>query len=73
MHRASWSHFLLLTILLGLLVIAFASTVAAQNPLPPRPTVPEVPEGDTVLLLGGGLSSMGMWLWYQWSTKKKAQ
>ena len=31
----------------------------------------EVPEGDTLLLLGGGLSGVAVWLRYQWSKRRK--
>ena len=31
----------------------------------------EVPEGDTLLLLGGGLSGLSVWLRYQWNKRKR--
>jgi hypothetical protein len=37
-----------------------------------QPAPAEVPEGDTLLLLGGGMSGLGVWLRYQWSRRKKA-
>jgi hypothetical protein len=30
----------------------------------------DVPEGDTLLLLGGGMSGLGVWLRYQWSKRR---
>lgn len=30
----------------------------------------EVPEADTLLLLGGGMSGLGVWLRYQWSKRR---
>ena len=40
----------------------------------PAPIVPsEVPEGDTLLLLGGGLSGVGVWLSYEWNKRRKTQ
>jgi uncharacterized repeat protein (TIGR01451 family) len=36
-----------------------------------NPAPAEVPEGDTLLLLGGGLSGLGVWLRYQWSKRKR--
>jgi hypothetical protein len=43
--------------------------VAAPTAVPAAPK--EVPEGDTLLLLGGGMSGLGVWLRYQWSKRKK--
>ncbi|MEW5720879.1 MAG: cadherin-like beta sandwich domain-containing protein, partial [Chloroflexota bacterium] len=31
----------------------------------------EVPEADTLLLLGGGMSGLGVWLRWQWSKRRK--
>jgi len=31
----------------------------------------EVPESDTLLLLGGGMSGLGVWLRWQWSKRRK--
>lgn len=39
------------------------------NDLPPS----EVPEADTLLLMGGGLGGAGVWLRYQWTRLKKAK
>ena len=41
-----------------------ANGLAAQTPR-------EVPEGDTLLLLGGGLSGVGVWLRWQWRKRKR--
>lgn len=30
----------------------------------------DVPEGDTLLLLGGGMSGVGVWLRYQWNKRR---
>ena len=48
----------------------FVQTVnAAANG---RTTAPaEVPEADTLLLLGGGMSGLGVWLRWQWSKRKR--
>jgi hypothetical protein len=32
----------------------------------------EVPEADTLLLLGGGLGGLATWLRYQWSRRKNS-
>ncbi len=31
----------------------------------------DVPEGDTLLLLGGGIGGVGVWLRWQWSKRRK--
>jgi hypothetical protein len=31
----------------------------------------DVPEGDTLVLLGGGMGGLGVWLRYQWSKRRK--
>ena len=46
------------------LTLAVAQTVTVNS------SPKEVPEGDTLLLLGGGMSGVGVWLRYQWSKRK---
>ena len=45
----------------------------APAPVPvPAPAKPaEVPEGDTLLLLGGGMGGLGVWLRWQWSKRRR--
>ena len=33
----------------------------------------EVPEGDTLFLLGGGMSGLGVWLRWQWGKRRKVR
>jgi hypothetical protein len=33
----------------------------------------EVPEGDTLLLFGGGIGGLGVWLRYQWSKRRRGR
>ncbi len=42
--------------------------VAAPTPVPPA-TPKEVPKADTLLLLGGGIGGLGVWLRWQWSRR----
>lgn len=50
-------------------------TVFYDPPAVPQPapvSAPkEVPEGDTLLLLGGGMGGLGVWLRWQWGKRKK--
>ena len=50
------------TLHLALKVVASSAAVSAPK---------EVPEGDTLLLLGGGMSGLGVWLRWQWNKRKK--
>jgi hypothetical protein len=50
--------------------VGSATLSVTNDDLAPAPA--EVPEGDTLLLLGGGMSGLGVWLRYQWSRRKKA-
>jgi hypothetical protein len=43
-----------------------AQTTPRLPPRPPTPTPAEVPEGDTLILVGGGLGGLGTWLGWQW-------
>jgi ubiquitin len=39
---------------------------------PADPATPkEVPEGDTLLLLGGGIGGLGIWLRWQWGKRRR--
>jgi hypothetical protein len=60
-------------ILVLILMLGFVAMVSAQGPLPPRPPIGspnEVPEADTLLLLGGGMSGLGVWMRWQWSKRR---
>ena len=51
----------------------FAAFGPAAEPTPvPTARPSEVPEGNTLLLLGGGMGGLGVWLRYQWSKRKRA-
>ncbi len=43
------------------------SMLQVVNAAAPR----EVPEGDTLFLLGGGMSGLGVWLRWQWGKRKQ--
>jgi hypothetical protein len=47
--------------------------VAAPTAVTSAPAAPaEVPEADTLLLFGGGIGGLGMWLRWQWSKRRKS-
>ncbi len=48
-------------------VVEYDPAAAAPTPVPAKPS--EVPEADTLLLLGGGMSGLGVWLRWQWSKR----
>jgi hypothetical protein len=51
----------------------FAVFGPAAEPTPVPAAAPrDVPESDTLLLLGGGMAGLGTWLRYQWSKRKRA-
>jgi|GEM_PF-1618338 len=51
----------------------YTLTCTVNAPVAPTvvPRAPaDVPEGDTLLLLGGGIGGLGVWLRYQWSKRR---
>jgi hypothetical protein len=52
------------------IVTTYTIRVTRGDP-PPAPAQPaEVPEADTLLLLGGGIGGLGVWLRWQWSKRR---
>ena len=52
--------------------IYYAVSTSAAEPHTVNAAAPrEVPEADTLLLLGGGIGGLGVWLRWQWSKRKR--
>jgi hypothetical protein len=43
-----------------------ATAIAARTPTPVPSAPKEVPEGDTLLLFGGGIGGLATWIGWQW-------
>ncbi len=49
----------------------YASGIGRMTQVVNQPAPAEVPEASTLLLMGGGLGGVGVWLRYQWARRKK--